>query len=550
MSIKVRIPLFTMVQLKTCQQELETWVSALAFFDGQEYDKSLAEFEMIGDQAKYLFNIGIIHATVGRHIQAVQSFQEAVKLDRYLAIAYFQAGVSNFLLEEFELALGNFNDALLYLRGNVLIDYDQIGLTFRLFSCEVLFNRGLCQISQGQTKEGMADLRFAWKEKQTLEHDVIDEAIAAEALVCLESHKWNLHLQGFTVFSIPVGVLFRPNQNKVRNAKTKDYLGKARLVAATDRKDIFTGFTGSELQKARVSFREEQNISMEQRPKLAKTSVAQSVSSSSFNSFESTSFNQLNHILRSNTINLPPTPPNEGETSHRELLMRNYSTSDRSDIRDQDKSRRRGRDRSRPAYPSDNRTINRSLSRRGFLSSRGSSQERSQVSAYSAYTSSSRRIQQSRNNSEEDEPFDAQSLYDAYCYYDNDHQKRTHRQKAPRRTDDQSDYEEDYNEPDFEMIRKIECQKVKVRIHFANEIRALVVPIDIEFDKFRRRIIDKLEIKCRIKVKARDEDGELIVLGDNEDLEMIMFAAKEEARRKRVELGRIEVWCLEESTYL
>ena len=38
---------------------------------------------------------------------------EATKLDQYLAVAYFQEGVSNFLLGEFEEALGNFNDALL-----------------------------------------------------------------------------------------------------------------------------------------------------------------------------------------------------------------------------------------------------------------------------------------------------------------------------------------------------------------------------------------------------------------------------------------------------
>jgi hypothetical protein len=40
-------------------------------------------------------------------------FSEATKLDQYLAVAYFQEGVSNFLLGEYEEALGNFNDALL-----------------------------------------------------------------------------------------------------------------------------------------------------------------------------------------------------------------------------------------------------------------------------------------------------------------------------------------------------------------------------------------------------------------------------------------------------
>jgi tetratricopeptide (TPR) repeat protein len=93
--------------------------------------------------------------------------------------------VSNFLLTDYQEALANFNEALLYLRGNNLIDYEQLGLKFRLYSCEVLFNRGLCYIYAGQFEEGMQDLNFAAKEKQTEEHKVIDEAIAEQAVVCL-----------------------------------------------------------------------------------------------------------------------------------------------------------------------------------------------------------------------------------------------------------------------------------------------------------------------------------------------------------------------------
>jgi hypothetical protein len=59
-------------------------------------------------------------------------------------------------------------------------------------------------------------------------------------------------LQGYTVFSIPVGILYRPNDAKVKNLKTKNYLGQARLVAASDRSNAFTGFTGAEL-KAKIA---------------------------------------------------------------------------------------------------------------------------------------------------------------------------------------------------------------------------------------------------------------------------------------------------------
>ena len=53
----------------------------------------------------------------------VDCYQRAVRLDQYLAVAYFQQGVSNFLMGDFEEALANFNDTLLYLRGNNNIDY-------------------------------------------------------------------------------------------------------------------------------------------------------------------------------------------------------------------------------------------------------------------------------------------------------------------------------------------------------------------------------------------------------------------------------------------
>lgn len=72
---------------------------------------------------------------------------------------------------------------LKYLRGNLCINYEQLGLKFRLYSCEVLFNRGLCYIYLSDMEQGMQDLQYAMKEKQTPEHDVIDDAIRENASV-------------------------------------------------------------------------------------------------------------------------------------------------------------------------------------------------------------------------------------------------------------------------------------------------------------------------------------------------------------------------------
>jgi len=131
-------------------------------------------------------------------------------LDTSLTIpdSYFQCGVSNFLLGRYELAYKDFEEALLYLRGNQAINYEQLGLQFRLYSAEVLFNKGLCHIYLGMLcladpiimfrpliepigneAEGMQDMDEARKEKVTEEHKVIDEAIRDRG-------------DGYTVFSI------------------------------------------------------------------------------------------------------------------------------------------------------------------------------------------------------------------------------------------------------------------------------------------------------------------------------------------------------------
>ncbi|KAG8930789.1 hypothetical protein FRC02_003661 [Tulasnella sp. 418] len=212
--------------------ELEAWAAALKAYDEQDYEKALESFSRIADTSKILTNIGLIYATIGQHELAVDNFNAACSLDRYLAVAYFQCGVSNFVLRRFELAFQDFAEAAVHLRENDFIDYEQLGLKFKLWSAEVIFNKGLCKIYLGETVEGIRLLEEARQVKQTPEHDVIDDAIADRG-------------QGYNVFSIPAGILYRPSENKLKNAKAKDYLGKAKLVAAADVKDAYTTFVGA-----------------------------------------------------------------------------------------------------------------------------------------------------------------------------------------------------------------------------------------------------------------------------------------------------------------
>lgn len=93
------------------KQDLQTWADALQAYDQGDLDLALALFGNIADSSKIQFNIGLIQATTGDHTSAVDSFEVAIGLDRYLAVAYFQAGVSNFLLERWAQARRDFDDA-------------------------------------------------------------------------------------------------------------------------------------------------------------------------------------------------------------------------------------------------------------------------------------------------------------------------------------------------------------------------------------------------------------------------------------------------------
>ncbi|KAJ7453768.1 hypothetical protein FB451DRAFT_664999 [Mycena latifolia] len=213
--------------------KLKTWAAALNAYDSEDFERALDLFSRIPKSSIILTNMGLIHAALGEHEMAVERFIEATVRDPYLAVAYFQCGVSNFLLARYDLAYRDFREALRHLRGNQNIDYEQIGLKFKLFSAEVLFNQGLCLIRLEDVRNGLADMEAAREAKATRDHDIIDDAIRDRG-------------EGYTVFSIPGGICYRPSEKKLANAASKDYMGEARLIAAIDLTDTTTGFAGVE----------------------------------------------------------------------------------------------------------------------------------------------------------------------------------------------------------------------------------------------------------------------------------------------------------------
>jgi hypothetical protein len=523
-------------------QEIETWVAALGRYDNNEFDDALGEFDKIADTSKILFNMGVIHATLGEHEKAVECYQRAVQLDQYFAVAYFQQGVSNFLLGDFEEALANFNDTLLYLRGNSMIDYAQLGLLFKLYSCEVLFNRGLCYIYLQQKEPGMQDLNYAVREKVVEDHNVIDEAIRDEA-------------EGYTVFSIPVGVVYRPNEAKVRNLKTKDYLGKARLVAASDRSNAFTGFAGSEIKNAGSTGRAAEV--KDDRPPESISFAASNLVKPGLQSRRQQSEPPVNRNV------FPPTPPPEAEKAampSRGASVRNGPKPPlaKLSIQTQELSRNKYEKAGSPA----------SAAPRGARSA-SATPVRGPLSRESPSYGSQRRP--SRTIDEEGGyPSD---LYDMYQQNSQQSSQRGSRNQGRSRQqparyveeDDYSDYDDgSVDEGEFEMVsgrrppqnasmprgqsrRAPQIRKMRIKVHATDEVRYIMVGMAVEFPDFVDRIREKFSLRRKFKIKYKDDetDGEMITMGDQDDLDMAMASSQANAKRMRQDTAKLEIWIFE-----
>ena len=129
--------------------------------------------------------------------------------------------------------------------------------------------------------------------------------------------------------------------------------------------------------------------------------------------------------------------------------------------------------------------------------------------------------------------------------------------------DDLSDYDGSLNGAEFEMIpsrrgpssrsgsrppsRRPDIRKVRVKVH-AEDVRYIMVGTAIEYQDFIDRIKDKFGLRRRFKLKVKDDDapdGDMITMGDQDDLDMALQSAISLAKRQRQEAAKMEVRSLQ-----
>lgn len=303
----------------TLKEELKIWSDGVVHFDNEDYEQSINAFRELGinASAKFHFNIGIAYLSLfaidrtsydqtgtQEHIEsalfqlseAVKSFDQAIQADEYFAVARFQRGVCHYLAQKilqnlrellqqgcgekcerrgappdldpesylcekcdawkvwsylgwsYDIAQRDFEFARDAMRGNKTIDYTQLGLDYKLYDCEVLYNLSLCKVRKGELQEAAADLAQAANDMDLDEHKMIQNTL--EMVEHLMQSGQNVpEEQELLPFQVPPTCIYRPAKSKLENSKKKNYLGSSRVVAAVHEGDSYTGFSGARFRR-------------------------------------------------------------------------------------------------------------------------------------------------------------------------------------------------------------------------------------------------------------------------------------------------------------
>lgn len=84
-------------------------------------------------------------------------------------------------------------------------------------------------------------------------------------------------------------------------------------------------------------------------------------------------------------------------------------------------------------------------------------------------------------------------------------------------------------------------QKVRVKVHANEDTRYIMIAPSISFQELVETVARKFAVVGGIKLKTRDEEGDMITMGDQEDLDMAVGMCKEVAAKERTEMGKLEV---------
>ncbi|XP_054467189.1 NADPH oxidase activator 1 isoform X2 [Anoplopoma fimbria] len=218
---------------------LRLWHESVQAVDAKDWQGALSKLEQISEPtSRTLFNAASAHLVLGQLDLALKALDLTISKDERLAVGFFQRAAVMMQIDKLEEALSDCIWAQKHMRGNMVIDYKQLGLRFKLYSWQVLYNAAAVYCRMGQWEQASEVLLSASQEKGggrggNLEV-ALDSVMKKEVLAPL---------------LVPEDVVFRPRKQDVEQLQQRDFLGKAKVISSVIPNDDFGGFEPLRLQK-------------------------------------------------------------------------------------------------------------------------------------------------------------------------------------------------------------------------------------------------------------------------------------------------------------
>ncbi|XP_066569363.1 NADPH oxidase activator 1 [Amia ocellicauda] len=218
---------------------IRLWSEAVGAVDRRDWEAALTALGQISEPtARTLFTTASILLTLGRLELTIKALDQTIAKDERLAVGFFQRAAVHMLADRLDEALGDCALAQKHMRGNSVIDYRQLGLRYKLYSWQVLYNMAAVQtrLCHWDTAE---DLLLEASQQQGGARGV-NLKLSLDSLARLEVLKPLL---------VPEGEVFRPRKQDVEQLEQRDFLGKPKVISSVIPNDDFGGFEPLRLQK-------------------------------------------------------------------------------------------------------------------------------------------------------------------------------------------------------------------------------------------------------------------------------------------------------------
>uniref|UniRef100_UPI003AB02DE4 NADPH oxidase activator 1 isoform X1 n=1 Tax=Centroberyx gerrardi TaxID=166262 RepID=UPI003AB02DE4 len=218
---------------------LRLWDEAVKAIDAKDWDGALAKLDQITEPtSRTLFITASAHIALGQLEPALQALDQTIARDERLAVGFFQRAAVRMQVDSLEDALSDCIWAQKHMRGNMVIDYRQLGLRYKLYSWQVLYNAAAVYCRMGQWEQAREVLLSASQERGGGRGGnvelALDSVLRGEVLAPL---------------LVPEGDVFRPRKQDVEQLQQRDFLGKAKVISSMIPNDDFGGFEPLRLQK-------------------------------------------------------------------------------------------------------------------------------------------------------------------------------------------------------------------------------------------------------------------------------------------------------------